>query len=136
MRSTKVLEVLIPPYALIHFQEELNYFGNVRVVILGNADLASDILVFRQALLYTGKESERKRLVRLTKSYGLNFKLPFSHWRSGREAGRVCTPTASTSRLGCSSAGSGGSSCRSTESDGGTGARGGQGRAGLPLEAI
>ena len=83
-----------------------------------------------------GKESERKRLVRSIKSFGLNFKLPFSHWSSGREVGRVCTPRASTSRLGCSSAGSGGSSCHSMASDGGTGARREWGRAGLPREVL
>ena len=56
MRSTKVLEVLIPPYTLIHFHEEMNDFSNVRVVILGNADLASDILVVGQTHLYTGRK--------------------------------------------------------------------------------
>ena len=51
-----MLEVLVPPYALVNFLQEANDFSNVRVVILGNADLATNILVVGRTRLYTGKK--------------------------------------------------------------------------------
>ena len=45
VRGTKVPEILVPPYALVDFQEEAHDLGNVRVVILGQADFASHVLV-------------------------------------------------------------------------------------------
>ncbi len=56
MRGTKVLEVLIPPDALVHFQEEAHDLSDVRVVILRQADFTSNILVVGQAHLYTEKK--------------------------------------------------------------------------------
>ena len=52
----EMLEVLVPPYALVNFLQEANDFSNVRVVILGNADLATNILVVGRTHLYTGKK--------------------------------------------------------------------------------
>ena len=51
-----MLEVVVPPDALVHFLEEANDFSNVRVVILGNADLAANVLVVGLTHLYTGKK--------------------------------------------------------------------------------